>query len=359
MVKYWQMMKYVDLRQRVLELLVQCLKDVPVVRKLDCDLDQAGLSQELLLDVHTEQDTYRLIVEIRNSGQPRYARDAVAHLTVKSGKSPIKVCPVFAAPFISDTTADMCREAGAGYIDLVGNCRLAFDGIFIERQGQPNAFASKRSLRSLYQTRSSRVLRALFFDPNLKWKLLDLSEAAGVSLGQVFNVKEALVDREWAVFDKDGLRLVQPERVLRDWGAHYALQKEKLFNFHSAETPAELESRLAGRLSAEGIRYALTSFPAAARQCSAPRYNRVFAYVDSEIGRLAALLNLKPAESMPTVTLIAPYDVGVFYGMKEILGANTVSPIQTYLDLIALGGKGEEAAETLFRQVIKKTISLL
>jgi hypothetical protein len=347
-------MKDLDLRQRIQDLLVQCLRKVPAVRNIDCKADKTDSQQDLLIDVDTDQETFRLIVAIRGNGQPRYARGAVAQLLIRSGKSPVKAYLIFAAPFISNAAADICRELGAGYLDLMGNCRLAFDGIYIERQGQPNRFVSNRSLRSLYQTRSSRVLRALFFDPNLRWKLSDLKEAAGVSLGQVFNVKEALIDREWAVFDKDGLRLVQPDRILRDWGEHYTFQKDNLFNFHSPDSPADMESRLANRLASAGLRYALTSFSAFARLAPGARYNRVFAYVDGEIDRVTDLLNLKPADSGINVTLILPYDEGVFYGMKEIQGANSVSPIQAYLDLVALKDRGEDAAETLFREVIKK-----
>lgn len=214
---------------------------------------------------------------------------------------------------------------------------------------------SNRSLRSLYQTRSSRVLRVLLVDPNRGWKLSDLSEEARVSLGQVFNVKTALVDREWAVFDKDGLRLVQPERTLSDWGENYTFRKNTLFDFYSLDAPPVMESKLANRLSAEGLRYALTSFSASARLAPAVRHTRMFAYIDGEINRAAARLQLNPVDSGPNVTLMLPYDEGVFYGMREIQGVNTVSPIQAYLDLIGLKGRGEEAAEALFRQVIQKT----
>jgi hypothetical protein len=213
---------------------------------------------------------------------------------------------------------------------------------------------SNRSLRSLYQARSSRVLRALLFNPNLTWKLADLSKAAGVSIGQVFNVKKALIDREWAVFDKNGLKLVQPEQVLRDWGAHYPFPKNTLVDFHSSATPPEMEAKLAACFSDEGLRYAFTAFSASTRLVPSAVYSRVFAYIDSDIDPIAALLDLKPADSEPTLTLMLPYDDGVFYGKKEIQGIHTVSPIQAYLDLVGLKGTGEEAAEALFQQAIQK-----
>jgi len=335
-------------------LLLQCLRGVPLVRNLNFHSGQAGSHSDFTIEVTADQDVYRLMVAVRASGQPRYAREAVALLSMDLAKSSKSGYPVFAAPFISKSAAEICREGGAGYIDLAGNCRLAFDGIYVERQGQPNRFVSTRSLRSLYQARSSRVLRALLFNPNLTWKLADLSEAAGVSIGQVFNVKKGLMDREWAVFDKEGLKLVQPQQVLRDWGAHYTFRKHSLHDFRSLDAPPEMESKLAERFSAEDLRYALTSFSASNRYVPASGPARVFAYVDGDIDHAAALLNLKPADSEPNVTLLLPYDEGVFFGMKPMQGIDTVSQIQAYLDLIGLKGAGEEAAEVLFRQVIEK-----
>jgi len=329
-------MKSSELSQGIQELLLQCLKAVPNVRNLDCTLDRTDSPSDLTIEVTTDQDAYQLMVAIKGSGQPRYARESVALLSMQRGKASKSGYPIFAAPFISKSAAEICLEGDAGYIDLAGNCRLAFDGIYIERQGQPNRFVSSRSLRSLYQARSSRVLRALLFNPNLTWKLSDLSEAAGVSIGQVFNVKKVLVDREWAVFDKDGLRLVQPQQVLRDWGSHYTFRKNSLFNFHSLDAPPEMESKLTERLSAEGLRYALTSFSAFYRLAPGAGHKQVFAYVDGDINHIAALLDLKPADSEPNVTLMLPYDEGVFFGMKQIQGINTVSQIQAYLDLIGL-----------------------
>ncbi|MBN2321399.1 MAG: hypothetical protein JXR49_20135 [Acidobacteria bacterium] len=325
------------------------------MRNLSYAPGEADSQSDFVIVVDTGLDTHRLMIGIRGNGQPRYAREAVAGFLMQSGQSPKNAYPVFAAPFISKSAAEICREAGVGTIDLAGNCRLAFDGIYIERQGRPNRFVSKRSLRSLYEPRSSRVLRALLFDPNLTWKLTDLSEAAGVSIGQVFNVKKALADREWAVFDKEGLKLTEPERILRDWGKHYTCTKNTLFEFYSAETPAELESRLSGVSSETGSRYALTSFSASSRLATTGGHTHVYAYIDGDVDRVADLALLKHSDPESNVTLMLPHDEGVFFGMQEIAGLNVVSPIQAYLDLVGLEGKGtEEAAGTLFSRVIQK-----
>ena len=63
------------------------------------------------------------------------------------------------APYISPKAAEICIASDIGYIDLAGNCHLSFDNIYIERQGTPNPFRTKRKLRSIYSKKTTRVLR--------------------------------------------------------------------------------------------------------------------------------------------------------------------------------------------------------
>ncbi|MEJ2247801.1 MAG: type IV toxin-antitoxin system AbiEi family antitoxin, partial [Acidobacteriota bacterium] len=335
-------MKKSDIAKKILDLLLECLRNVPNVRNLNGSLLEAD-SADLDIEVQTNLDTHCLIVAVRNNGQPRYAREAIAQLLLKSNRSPENTWLVFAAPFISESAAAICLETGAGYIDLSGNCRLSFNGIFIEQQGRPNRFLTRRSLKSLYQARSTRVLRALLFDPKLKWKLADLSTAAGVSIGQVYNVKKSLVDREWAEFDTDGLRLIQPEKLLRNWGDNYAHKEESLSNFRTSIPLSEMESSLTDRLSNKGLSYALTAFSASARFTSFRNITHSYIYIDRDMDRAPELLELKPSDPS-NITLMIPYDEGVFFGMREVEEVNVVSPVQAYLDLAALGNDGEEAA---------------
>jgi hypothetical protein len=59
------------------------------------------------------------------------------------------------------TVADEMQQAGVGFIDLVGNCRLVFDKVYIERRGFPKPKAERRPLRSLFSPKASRVLRVV------------------------------------------------------------------------------------------------------------------------------------------------------------------------------------------------------
>jgi len=107
-------------------------------------------------------------------------------------------------------------------------------------------------------------------------------------------------------------------------------------------------------LSRDGkIQYALTGFSAAARLAPMVRYQRVTAYVNEDPGDLVKTLGLKEVSSGANVTLLSPYDEGVFYGAADINGIRIVSSVQAYLDLIGYRGRGEEAATFLLEQVIQ------
>ena len=97
-------MKDADLKQKFQDLLSQCLKEVPHVRSLECRFEE-GSESDLTVEVTTDQGIFRLIVGIRNNGQPRYAREAVALLSMKLAGLSGSGYAVFAAPFISDSAA--------------------------------------------------------------------------------------------------------------------------------------------------------------------------------------------------------------------------------------------------------------
>jgi hypothetical protein len=100
---------------------------------------------------------------------------------------------------------------------------------------------------------------------------------------------------------------------------------------------------------------AFSGFSGAVRFAPTVRYQRVTAYLLGDPTAMADRLGLKPVSSGANVTLVEPYDEGVFYGTKQVEGAPVVSPVQLYLDLTQTKGRGEEAASAILEEVIKPT----
>jgi hypothetical protein len=85
------------------------------------------------------------------------------------------------------------------------------------------------------------------------------------------------------------------------------------------------------------------------------RYQRATAYVSGRIDEVARRMGLKRVTSGANISLIEPYDEGVFLGVQCVDGIRIVSAIQAYLDLLNFHGRGEEAAEAILDEVIKPT----
>jgi len=188
---------------------LQCIPGLAVVRA-EMPADQDRTRPDLVIEVTGPSVRKRLILETKTRGEPRLAREAVNQLLRYREQYGDVYC-VFLAPYVSPRAAEICRGEDIGYLDLSGNCRLSFDGIFIEREGKPNKFAEKRDLGTPYSPKATRVLRVLLCEPGRRWKVTELAEAADVSLGLVSNVKKLIADREWLEDSKRGVTLSRPE----------------------------------------------------------------------------------------------------------------------------------------------------
>ncbi|MCX5791873.1 MAG: type IV toxin-antitoxin system AbiEi family antitoxin [Elusimicrobia bacterium] len=257
------------------------------------------------------------------------------------------------APFISVEAGEILTENNAGYMDFSGNCRLSFGGIYIERKGNPNAFTVKRDLRKLFSPKAGRVLRVLLSTVKRSWKMAELSAEAGVSLGQIANVKNSLAEREWLDVSSPGIRLSNPEAALTQWAQNYDFRKNILKECYCVKSLAETEAALEKLCAKNGIRFALAGFSAAARFWPAVRYQRAMAYVGEFRAELFAAAGIKEVESGGNLLLMLPYDDGVFYGNRILDGNAVVGAVQVYLDLAGNKGRGAEAADEIFKNVIK------
>ena len=94
-----------------------------------------------------------------------------------------------------------------GCMDLSGNCYIEFENIFIQVKGNPNPSVTTRRQKSLFATKSTRILRVLLCQPEKKWKISELAKEAKVSLGQASNVKKKLLDEEY-IMEDDSKRVV-------------------------------------------------------------------------------------------------------------------------------------------------------
>jgi hypothetical protein len=310
---------------------------------------------DLILTVRSPQVNRRLICEVKSSGQPRIAREACRSLH-EYVRSDNRAYPIFIAPYIAPTAAAICDQYEVGYFDLAGNCRLAFDQVYIRRERFPNPSVKKRDLRSLYSPKAERVLRVLLTAGKQSWRMQDLADEAQVSLGQVANVKKLLSDREWIESEEAGFRLRSLDAavvpMITEWAKTYRIERSTTGEYYSLQPIPVMESELVEAGRQVSAQVAFSGFSGAVRFAPAVRYQRVTAYVLGSVPALADRMGLKPVSSGANVSLLEPYDEGVLYGIREVEGAPVVSPVQLYLDLAQIKGRGEEAASAVLEEVI-------
>jgi len=307
---------------------------------------------DLVIDAVVSGRPMKLVAEIKTQAEPRFARMAALELknrvqTVENGFG------ILIAPYISSAAIQVCREVGVGCMDLSGNVFLSFGNVFIEKSGMPNAFLEARPLKSLFSPQTSRVLRALLSDPSKGWHVDELSRAVGISLGLASKAKQALLSQEWIREEGRRVILLKPLELLEEWARNYKYKKNCLSSFYSGLSEQALETAIKGECEKSGYRYGLALFSGARRVAPFVRFPKFFSYVDGPIADIAEALRFKKVESGANVTLLEPYDAGVFQGLRDISGMNVVSDIQLYLDLRSYGARGEEAAQAIFEQRIK------
>lgn len=332
----------------------ECLDRVPFlkIRTLEAEPVIQGRRPDFMARIETSGGSWDLVIEAKPTGQPRIARAALNQLALYRDLVPNSYA-IFLAPYISESTAKLCEDAGIGYIDLAGNCRLSFGQVFIEQRGKQNPYSEKRVLRSLYSPKAERILRVLLVARQSSWKVEELAQTAQVSIGLVSKVKRLLEDREWLDSQAAGMKLRNPETALTEWAQNYSYTKHQSSGYYAFTSGAELEEQVADAAEKCGLRIAFTGFSAAVRYAPAVRYQRSMVFCNGVASCIAQKLDLKQVPSGANLVIITPYDDGVFYASEERDGVPVVSPVQAYIDLMKQAARGEEAAEAILQEVIR------
>lgn len=316
------------------------------------------IKPDLVIQAETkEKQKYLIVFEVKSTGQPRYARMAANQLqSIRANRE--NVYGVFGAPFISEESKKICQESGIGYLDLGGNCLLRFNNVYINVEGKPNPYPSTRPLKSIFATKSTRALRVLLCNPKGDWFVKNLAKEANISLGQTSNLKKRLLEFEFIKeIDNEKavkFRLSDPEALLNRWVEYYSYRENRARNYYSLDDVKAIEKKLSDYCETKTIRYAYTLTSGASLVAPFLRYKRAFAYLSNSIEKVALALGWKEVPSGPNITILEPYDEGVFYGLQKINGMQVVSDAQLYLDLKGYKERGEEAAQFLLENRLKK-----
>jgi transcriptional regulator with AbiEi antitoxin domain of type IV toxin-antitoxin system len=297
---------------------------------------------------------HTIVVEVSSLGQPRQIRASVTRLNEIRRELP-GAHPVAAAAYIGPQSARILKNNGLGYVDLSGNCYLAFGNVLIEKEGKRNVRPSTRPLRSLFAPRATRVVRVLLIEPARTWRLEELGKASGVSLGHSYNVVKRLEELAWAERDADQrIHLSKPADLLEAWCESYTYRANGITSYLA---PERVTRKFMGEIARAAVAawrpYAFTLNAGAALLVPSLRLPTVHCYLEGDPTPFAQGLGLRPAtEADGTLHILQPYDPGVLHGAYEKGGLKVVCLPQLYADLIHYERRGPDQAEHVRREAM-------
>jgi hypothetical protein len=309
---------------------------------------------DLMVKFKLAEHEQTMIVDVVTLGQPRQIRAAVTKLLDVRRAMPTAY-PVAASVYIGSQSARILKDNNLGYVDLSGNCYLAFEHVLIEKEGKRNVRPSTRPLRSLFAPRATRVVRVLLAEPSRAWRLEELAKAAAVSLGHSHNVVKRLEDLRWLERDDaQRIHLGKPADLLEAWAESYTYRTNEIASYFVSErVTRRTMAELARAASAEGRRYAFTLSSGLSLVAPHTRLGAIHCYLEGDPAPVVAALGLHPAaEADGTLHLLSPYDPGVFTGLLDKAGLKVVCLPQLYVDLVHSERRGAEQAEHLRREAM-------
>ncbi len=344
--------------------LLRCLPGAEVASLAEIPQTGGRHQADGLVRVNYGDATHLLVIEVKAHGAPRFVRSAVHQLESLVVHMPERIAsrgagqlvPILVTPYLSPESRAICRDHGVAYLDLEGNARLAFDGVYVERSVPSKPKPETRALRSIFTPKAAAILRAMLREPDRPWLVTHLAASANASLGHVSNVCKALLEREWVDRRHDGIVLTQANALLRTWRENYRRPRgdriDAYTHLHGRQFDDLARTTLnAGRDSPRAV-YALAS----AAQWIAPfsRDATQSFYTDDAGARdLSERLAARPVGMGANVVLHVTTDESLFDDAIEPMpGLFCTDPITTYLDLWCGNDREREAADHLGKEVL-------
>jgi DNA-binding Lrp family transcriptional regulator len=304
-----------------------------------------ALPREFPVDLVLETGDRSFLVECKSSASVRILEGAIAQL--RRARAYFKdAIPVIAVPFMGGVGKQLCRSAAVSWVDLAGNANLRGPGIYIRIEGRPDRNRKPGRPANVFAPKSARVTRRLLLDPERTFRQRELAQETVLGEGFVSRIvrqleAEGFIEREGGV-----IRAKNPGLLLDAWREAYAFDRHHIIRGHiPTRSPQYLLGSLTESLREQSISHAATGPASAWQHARFAGFRVVTVYVQEPPSYSA--LHFRPDERGANVWLIVPDDPGVLDGTVELEGIRCVSAVQTYLDLLAMPERAQEAADEL------------
>ncbi len=253
---------------------------------------------------------------------------------------------IVVAPQIGPRARDVLNQAGVGWFEPEGDCRIALGSLYVERltrrpRRRPAGSPGTRYVAELFSGGSLRVVRWLLIEPDRSWTLADLAARTGLSLGFVSRVLKTLARDAYIDRIRAGSRVRDRDALLDAWASATPPREHRQERVALVGRVDDLLRTI--REARVSSPYALTAEAAADQIAPFARYSRVEVYV-ADVSEWDRALGLTAVPRGGNLVLIEPADLGVFDGSFDRSGLRLVSRPQLFVDLVRRGGVASEAA---------------
>lgn len=341
-------------RKKIEELFALLLPESKV-KSLKAQTKINDVKIDLLLTLNLKGKDNVIICEVKSSGAPSHLLPATIQLKKVLEKYK-EGYPVIIAPYISQRSAEICRQNKVGFIDLEGNAFLSFGNVLIDKRMKERVRVEKKETKEIFSPRATRILRVLLENrTGQRWLISDLAKEANVSLGYTSEVLTALALQGYIEKKKrKGFQLKEKAALLDRWASLYAFSQNNITSFYTLEKDfSVLFRKIADTSKTLNSKSALTLLSAVS--IVAPyvaRVSDIYLYVENDIDIWRKKLDLRSVDSGASFYLAFPYDEGVFYGSRRIKDIPVVGNIQLYLDLFKFPARGKEQADYIRQKLI-------
>ena len=339
--------------QMAKEQFCRILSEIPFVS--DIEIIPADFRREFgdfkaVIHFLDSEDVLKFCVEVKARGERRFVNIFMATASQYQNETYY----LFMAPYISEASANALRDNHYGYIDLSGNCYILTKRMLIHISGNPNKYVETRTKKNYFSKSASAasvVMRTMLNEYDKCWRVQELAEITGKAIGTVSNVKGFLLDRAWIEEYSNGFKLCNIKEMLHIWAKDYKNKDARVLEYYSLDNIAEIERGIREWNQKHGARAVIGCFSAAVRYAPTVRYNRVHVYVEQQdVDEFVKDLDLRPVLSGGNVIITIPHDETPCMYSREINEALVTSPVQTVIDLLSGGGRGEEAADAVIQK---------
>ncbi|HNQ87873.1 MAG TPA: helix-turn-helix domain-containing protein [Verrucomicrobiota bacterium] len=254
------------------------------------------------------------------------------------------------APSLSEVLVQHCRELDLSCADLNGRRWIRADRVVVDRRAsEERRYRPRQTVPDVFQSKSSRVARALLSQPDRAWTQGELGERTGLSAGLVSRLVRHLVNEGLVAQDKRVLRLSRASALLDAWAAQDDWEKRTTVRQYSMLEPdVEVVARKLVRTWGAGEALVFTQWFAANLRRPYTIPPLVSVYVARFPGeQIERELRARRVTDGGALRCVVPRDDGVFRETQRVGDFTLACDAQIYLDLLRAGLRGPEQAAAL------------